>query len=195
MAPISDLQAGKAGEYLVCADLILSGHVAFPSEQGLPFDVVVEVGARLLRIQVKTTRGPRAIPQRKQHTPGYLFNVKRCGKGGRGAYANGAVDLFALVALDTREIGYLPTGSVKRTMVFRSPLLEGEYADERAGARALSIKALRAEGLSYREIGRRAGCDASFAQRIVSGKNGGERAHRYLRSFTFEAAIKGITVP
>ena len=30
------LQIGKAGEYLVCADLIMKGFIAFPSEQGLP---------------------------------------------------------------------------------------------------------------------------------------------------------------
>ena len=33
MKDISDLQIGKAGEYIVCADLILKGFVAFPSEQ------------------------------------------------------------------------------------------------------------------------------------------------------------------
>ena len=32
------LQIGKAGEYLVCADLIMKGFIAFPSEQGLPYD-------------------------------------------------------------------------------------------------------------------------------------------------------------
>jgi hypothetical protein len=37
---LTDLQLGKAGEYLVCADLILKGHIAFPSEQGLSFEVV-----------------------------------------------------------------------------------------------------------------------------------------------------------
>ena len=34
------LQIGKAGEYLVCADLILKGYIAFLSEQGLPYDVI-----------------------------------------------------------------------------------------------------------------------------------------------------------
>ena len=40
----SELQTGKEGEYLVCADLILKGLIAFPSEQGLPYDVVVDAG-------------------------------------------------------------------------------------------------------------------------------------------------------
>ena len=37
------LQIGKAGEYLVCADLIMKGFIAFPSEQGLSFDGI-EIG-------------------------------------------------------------------------------------------------------------------------------------------------------
>ena len=39
----NELQKGKAGEYLVCADLILKGFVAFISEQGLPYDVVLDI--------------------------------------------------------------------------------------------------------------------------------------------------------
>jgi hypothetical protein len=46
------LQIGKAGEYLVCADLILKGFVSFPSEQGLPYDVLLDTGEKLLKIQV-----------------------------------------------------------------------------------------------------------------------------------------------
>ena len=38
---IGHLECGKAGEYLVCADLILKGYIAYPSEQGLPYDVVM----------------------------------------------------------------------------------------------------------------------------------------------------------
>ena len=39
-----DLQVGKAGEYLVCFDLIMKGFVAYPSEQGLPYDLVLDSG-------------------------------------------------------------------------------------------------------------------------------------------------------
>jgi len=80
---INDLQAGKAGEYLVCADLIVKGYVAFPSEQGLPFDVVLDVEGRLLRVQVKTTRRLRPLVQRKRPISAYQFNIKRCGKGNK----------------------------------------------------------------------------------------------------------------
>ena len=62
MRTSKELQTGKAGEYLVCADLILKGFVAFPSEQGLPYDVLLDTGEKIIRIQVKTTSGPRIVP-------------------------------------------------------------------------------------------------------------------------------------
>jgi len=42
MALSKELQIGKAGEHLVCTDLILKGYNAFLSDQGVPFDVLVE---------------------------------------------------------------------------------------------------------------------------------------------------------
>ena len=72
-----DLQVGKAGEYLVCFDLIMKGFVAYPSEQGLPYDLVLDTGSKMLKIQVKTTREPKTIPQRADDYKGYLFQVKK----------------------------------------------------------------------------------------------------------------------
>jgi hypothetical protein len=187
---ISDLACGKAGEYLVCADLILGGFIAFPGEQGLCFDVVVEVGQRLAKVQVKTTRSLRSIPQRSKHHPGYLFHVKRMGKNGAKRYATGEVDIFALVALDSREIGYLAAVDVKQTMIFRSPLLEGQYLDERHGDRMLKIKALREQGMSFRQIGKDVGVHPSYACRICTGAQEVARDHRYLRDFPFVEAAK-----
>jgi hypothetical protein len=76
----SELQTGKAGEYLVCADLILKGLIAFPSEQGLPYDVLLDTGKKLLKVQVKTTEGVRTVQQRAKETKCYIFNIKRHGK-------------------------------------------------------------------------------------------------------------------
>lgn len=118
MIDINDLQAGKAGEYLVCADLILRGYVAFPSEQGLSFDVVLVANNIIYKIQVKTTRKLQPVPQRKIRTDKYLFHVRRCGKGGRRSYFEGEVDIFALVALDTKMIGYISSNVAKQTMFF-----------------------------------------------------------------------------
>lgn len=116
---ISELQLGKAGEYLVCADLILRGYVAFPSEQGLRYDVVVDDQRSLVRIQVKTTEKYRACPQRNTFCPSYLFNARRCGKGGRNSYLHTDIDIMAFVCLEDKLIGYLPIHEIRQTMHFR----------------------------------------------------------------------------
>jgi hypothetical protein len=121
MEKMNDLQAGKAGEYLVCADLIMKGFVAFPSEQGLSFDVILSTPKRIYKIQVKTTRQPMPTPQRKIRTMKYIFHVRRCGKNGRRSYIKGEVDIFALVALDTKTIAYIKYDKVKQTMFFLTP--------------------------------------------------------------------------
>lgn len=130
MENISDMQIGKAGEYLVCAELIMMGFIAYPSEQGLPYDVVMDYKGRLLKVQVKTTRGLRSVLQRKNPTKAYQFNIKRCGKKNQQIHTSESVDLFALVALDTKQIGFMLNKDIKQTMAFRPDSLKGTYLDE-----------------------------------------------------------------
>lgn len=120
MEKINDLQLGKAGEYLVCADIILQGYIAFPSEQGLHYDVVVDLKGKLIRVQVKTTSEYRNRPQRIEQIPSYLFQCRRCGKGGRKSYSNEDIEIMAFVGIKDRIIGYLPIKNVRQTMMFRS---------------------------------------------------------------------------
>ena len=120
MDTLNDLQVGKIGEHLVCADLIMKGHIAFPTEQGLSFDVMLVANNKLYKIQVKTTRQIQAVPQRKLRTDKYIFHIRRCGKGGRRSYLKNEVDIFAMVALDTKTIGYLKASEAKQTMFFCS---------------------------------------------------------------------------
>lgn len=103
-----DLEVGKAAEHLVCADLIMSGYRAFLSDQGLPYDILVDVDGALLRVQVKSTRKPKNHDPRTRSTPGYFSHLRRAGKGGRRRYPENAFDLYALVALDRQTIAYLP---------------------------------------------------------------------------------------
>lgn len=126
------LKIGKAGEYLVCADLILKGYVAFPTEQGLPYDVAFDYKGRLFKVQVKTTCGPRNL-QRKNPIKGYVFNIKRCGKLNRRKSTESSCDIFALVALDTKIVGYLPNRDVRETMNFRCEQFRGKYRVEKSG--------------------------------------------------------------
>lgn len=189
MIEISDLAAGKVGEYLVCADLILRGYTAFPSEQGLPYDVVADIGGRLFKVQVKTTRAPRAIPQRKEHTTGYLFHVGKCGKRGVKQYSDADVDLFALVALDDRVIGYMSPSNVRRTMVFRAPQNRGKHHDEMMEIRRAAVHEDKRSGLSNAEIARKHGMDNSVVTRTLRKMGNTFKARPYLDSLTLEAAL------
>jgi len=130
MNDISDMAAGKAGEYLVCADLIMRGFIAYPSEQGLPYDVVLDAGGVLLKVQVKATRTHKQTPQRVSNVNTYAFNVKRCGKFNRSMRTGESCDIFALVALDEKQIGYMKNKDIKQTMFFRVESLRGTYRDE-----------------------------------------------------------------
>ena len=118
-AVITDLAAGAAGEHLVCADLLLQGYRAFLSDQNCPYDVAVDVGGRLIRIQVKSTRQAKALPQRVGHHPAYMWHVRRAGKGGARTYGDGEFGLLALVALDCRRIAYLPPSLQAQTVHIR----------------------------------------------------------------------------
>ena len=103
-----ELLLGAAGEHLVCADLLAAGYKAFRTDQSCPYDVAVEVAGRLIRLQVKTTRAARPYAQRGQrHVTGYVWGLRR-GKGANRCYGSHEMDVVALVALDTKQIAYLP---------------------------------------------------------------------------------------
>ena len=119
---IPDLELGKAAEHLVVADLILSGYRAYLTEQGLPYDVVVDHEGNLYRVQVKASRRAKRMPQRAMVTPGYLYNVRRAGKAGRRQYADDEFDIVALVAMDVRIVAYLPFKvQILQTICLRPP--------------------------------------------------------------------------
>ena len=120
LATLPDLTVGTAAEHLVCADLLLGGHKAFLASQVCPYDVAVDAGSRLIRIQVKATRGPRILPQRRGKFPAYMWSVRRAGKGGKRVYAAGEFDMLALVALDTKRIAYLPPSEHRQTIHIRT---------------------------------------------------------------------------
>ena len=117
---LTELEIGKVGEHLVCADLILQGYKAYLSDQGLPYDVIVDIGNKLLRIQVKTTMNYKSVPQRVKPSKAYLFNSRRCGKGGKREYNNKEIDIVAFVCIKDNLIGYLKIEEVKTTMHFRT---------------------------------------------------------------------------
>jgi len=163
-----ELQTGKAGEYLVCADLILNGFVAFLSEQGLPYDVLLDTGERLLKIQVKTTSGPRVVPQRTKETKAYIFNIKRRGKNGKSVYSANEVDLFALVCLDTRKIGYVKPIDMPDTLNLRVDSLKGQYYDEKGVLDSEKAKELHKSITNKSEVAREMGLCVSQVHRYLT---------------------------
>ena len=113
------LNLGRAGEHLVLADLILHGCKCFMTDAGLNYDIVIDIDGKFIRLQVKTTLQPMRMNQ-EYITPTYLFHVRRAGKGGLRLYETTEFEGFALVALDTRQIAYIPfTKQLKCTVILR----------------------------------------------------------------------------
>lgn len=184
---MNDMQLGKAGEYLVCFDLIKQGYIAYPSEQGLPYDVILDVGNNLYKIQVKTTREPYKIPQRKNITKKYLFHVNRCGKKAKFGYSQNDVDIFALVGIDKMIIGYLPADIVKKTMFF---LPDGEKPIKSAVEDKKKIKDLFNQGLTLKEVSLLVGKDKSYCLRVKQRKEERNFKISYLSDYTLRDCLK-----
>ena len=161
------LQIGKAGEYLVCADLIMKGFIAFPSEQGLPYDVLLDTGEKLLKVQVKTTEKARLVQQRNNPTPAYVFSIKRAGSNGKTRYDEKEIDLFALVCLDTMQIGYLTNKEMPTTINIRVDALRGSYHDEKGIQDFEKIKELNKTIKNQSEISRILGLQVAVVNRYL----------------------------
>ena len=119
MAVSKELNMGRAGEYLVLADLLLKGYQCFDSGQGANYDLIMENNnGKLLKIQVKTTE---KIKQWDKNTnkknASYFFHTKRCGKNGIKQYKEGDFDLYALVMLDIKQIAYLPFKGIHKNSI------------------------------------------------------------------------------
>jgi hypothetical protein len=113
--------------------------------------LVLDTGRKMLKIQVKTTREPRIIPQREKEYKTYFYHVKRNGKGGKNHYADDEVDVFALVALDTRQVGYILNGDMPTSLSLRVDSMRGTYGDEQGLKHYNDIMELKGK-MSQQEI-------------------------------------------
>jgi hypothetical protein len=92
------LKQGLMAEHLVIIDILRSGFYAYAASPTMAYDVVADVDGKLLRIQVKSTRGLKETAGR---TPFYSFS--------NNSVADAAdYDLVALIALDIGVVAYLP---------------------------------------------------------------------------------------
>lgn len=112
-----EMEVGRAGEYLVLSDLLISGWVAYPTGQGVPYDIAVDIGHRIVRVQVKSTMMPKSAGSMNRKTPLYIFSTKRAGKEGKRKYAVDEFDILALVALDRRLIAYYSIWENSRDLI------------------------------------------------------------------------------
>lgn len=164
----NELQIGKAGEYLVCADLILKGFVAFLSEQGLPYDVLLDIGDRIYKVQVKTTSDVRVVPQRKTESKMYIFNIKKHGKNNLKRYTANDVDLYALVCLKTRQVGYLLPKDMPETINIRADELRGTHYDEKGLQDYQHAMLLKDQGLNQTQISNRINIAVATVNRMCA---------------------------
>lgn len=119
-----ELSLGKCGEYYAIFTLSKQGYTVYGSDQGLPYDIIVDVEGTLLRGQVKSTWGTGDYGKSKSV---YRFGT-RSGKGGKRTKAL-MCDFYAFVAIHDEKIGFMASdelissinpGIVKQTFEFRS---------------------------------------------------------------------------
>lgn len=123
--PESALELGKAAEHLVCADLILQGFRAYLSDQGLPYDIVVDLDGRLIRIQTKAACFHKNVNMAGRSPKlAYSFSARRRGKNGSSRLRDTDCDIIAFVALDIRVVAYLPIKEVGQTCQLGPPGFE-----------------------------------------------------------------------
>lgn len=180
---------GVAGEHLVCFDLITRGFTCFMTEQGLPYDIVADINGKLVKVQVKTTRTHSETPQRKNHYPSYLFYIRRCGKGGKKLYGENDVGLFAVVCVETKQVGYVSADKMPSTLSIRVDSFRGNYLNEVQEARANKVLELKSQGVTNTEIGKIVGMDKSVVGKVVDGKSKNTDHGVYFSDLTLEKAL------
>lgn len=120
-----ELEMGKCGEYYAIFSLMKQGFTAFLSDQGLPYDIVVDVNGRLLKGQVKTTWARGNYTKSREV---YRFGT-RSGKRGQTRTVQLTCDFYAFVALADEKIAFMASsemaskkiaGAVKQLFEFRT---------------------------------------------------------------------------
>lgn len=145
-------QIGKAGEYLVCADLFLKGLNVSIAGETLPYDLLLDNGNKILKVQVKTTETHKKTNQWRGINDAYVFSIKRKGSSGLKKYDYNEVDIFALVSLDTKQIGYIKNSEMPTTINIRVDSLKGNYHDEKGMFIHEKVLQLKEKGFKVSQI-------------------------------------------
>lgn len=120
---------GLGAEYLVAADLSFAGHRCFLAGAGLPYDLVVEVGSHLIKVQVKATRSIRSYVSSKGK--GKSSRIRERYVFGRSTSSTtgylGKADVFAFVAVDVRKVLYSKVHNSSSEFRVRPGLMTDDY--------------------------------------------------------------------
>ncbi len=105
----TQFRTAKAGEFLVAFELMMRGADVSVAAEGLSYDLLADIGGRLVRVQVKTSSGPTDNGR-------YYFDLKygsHKGEKKSHRYSESNLDAFALVALDIRKVAFIHIQDVR----------------------------------------------------------------------------------
>jgi len=117
------MEVGRCGEYFSVFTLISQGFAAYLTDQGLVYDLVVDVDGVLLKGQVKTTLGASNYGKSKNVC---RFGTRRAKKTLRCALID-ECDFYAFVSINDKEVAFILTkdlessknkGKIKQTLDF-----------------------------------------------------------------------------
>lgn len=101
----SEIEVGRTGEYFTLFALAKQGYQCCLSAHMLPYDIVVDVGDRILRGQVKSTLKYGDFGKSRSV---YRFGMS-CGKGSKTPREVSCSDFYAFVAIEDERIAFIPT--------------------------------------------------------------------------------------
>lgn len=159
---------GKIGEHLAMADLLFNGYDAFlVNDPTSPFDLLLNYNGNLVKVQVKSSVGPRFGNKIKCQVPSYFFNLSQRGCGRKKTYLYDDVDMFALVCIKTKNVSYIPYSKRTGTFCLRDPTHRGDYRNEKWIKMKPIIEKYREDKLTYAEISKIMGISWQSACRYV----------------------------
>lgn len=136
-ARLATITRAAGAEHLVAADLSFAGYDCSMATAGLPYDLLVDLEGRLVRVQVKSTltsgrtvkgavRNGRRRPDR--HHDVYSFQVRS--RTQPTNHYEGQVDAFAFVAIDVRRVLYALPGDLPTILLVRPDQMSSDACAE-----------------------------------------------------------------
>lgn len=188
------IKNGKAGEHLVCYDLLIKGYEAFiVSDSASPFDIILQYNNKLLKLQTKSTsiRRYNSTNKRqpvKQDIPCYYFNVGICGYECKARYRDTDVDIYCFVSLETKDVAYIKNIGQNGSVCFRIPELKGQYKDEKRLTLQPKIESLINSGRTNIEVAETLGISIDDVSKFKS-KKAIKKTVRYINDFPIEKCL------